>query len=98
MKGAGRALGHGPLHAVRNRLALGLHGELVTIDRQVDGLRVDPGQVEGDDELVTLPVRVHRHDGRSQRGAEQLPGQPVKLLERVGAHQHVHVPPPRLES
>src|SRR5690348_17562506 len=38
------------------------------LDRQVDGLRGDAGQLQADVEIVALPVGVHGHSGGPARG------------------------------
>src|SRR5207302_338423 len=63
-------------------------GQDVLLDGQVDGIRVDAGQVQADVEAVTPPVGIHRHRGRAGGGAEHLLGEPVQFAERVGAHEH----------
>src|SRR5690349_16127108 len=55
--------------------ALGLDGQHVPFDIEVDALLGYAGQVELDDEPVSLPPRVHRHQGRSGGGAGPLPGE-----------------------
>jgi hypothetical protein len=57
----------------------------------VERLGTNTGQVELDDEAVTLPLGVHRHHGWTRRRArtEELLGESVEVAERVGApHQH----------
>src|SRR3954468_7157742 len=52
-EGAGGPFGHGHLGAVGlGRGALGADGEHVLLDGQVDGVRVDAGQVQADEELA----------------------------------------------
>ena len=67
---------------------LGVDGEHVLFDRQVDGLRVDPGQIELNHERFTVAVGVDRHGRWSHRSAQHLLGESVKATERIGTHQH----------
>ena len=69
--------------------AVHVDGQHVALDRQVEGVGADAGHVELDDEVVALAVGVDRHGGGSSVRAEDLLGDPVELVERIGAHQHV---------
>src|ERR1700753_2006083 len=68
--------------------AFGADGQYVLLDGQVDGPRIDTGQVEVDIEAVTSPVGVHGHRGGPGGGAEHLLSEPVQFAERVRAHEH----------
>ena len=65
--------------------ALGLDRQHVALDVDVERLGTNAGQVELDDEGVALAPGVHRHHGRTRRGAgtEELLGEPVEVPERV---------------
>jgi hypothetical protein len=85
----------GPLGSQHLALAaawrpFGLDGQHVPLDVDVQGLGLDAGQVELDQERVAVSPGIHRHHGRTRRGAgtHQLLCQPVELTEGVGAHQH----------
>src|SRR5205807_9455477 len=68
----------------------GPHGEHVLLNGEVDRGGVYPGEVEVDDEAVTVAVGVHRHRGLMGRAGllgEQL-GEAVHLPVRVEAHEH----------
>jgi hypothetical protein len=70
--------------------ALGLDGQHVALDVDVDAVAADARQVELDDEPVALAPGVHRHHGGAvggARGPEQLAGKAVEVTERVGGSQ-----------
>ena len=86
---APRTLGDDHLRAVDlHRPPLGPDGEDVLLDRQVDGVSTDAGQVEVDVEGVAIAVGIHRHRGRPGGCSEELLGEPVEVTERVGTHKH----------
>ncbi len=71
--------------------ALGLDGDDVAFDVQVDPVRLDAEKVELDVEGVALAPGVHRHGrwaGQGAVAAEDLLGQAVQFTEWVGAHEH----------
>jgi hypothetical protein len=72
--------------------ALRVHGQDVALHRQVDGLRIHPGQIEVDDELLAPAEGIDRHRGGPRWRAEHLLGEPVEITERIGAHQHRFLP------
>src|SRR5579875_2014251 len=68
---------------------LSLDGEHITLHRDVYRLRVHPGQVHVDNEVVSPAVGIegHGHDGRTALGTPHLLGQAVQLPEGIGTHQ-----------
>jgi hypothetical protein len=68
--------------------ALGPHGKDVAPNIEVDLRRVHAREVEEDRERFALPVGIHRHRGRSGRGAligaGRLLGQSAEVGKRVG--------------
>ncbi|VXB89345.1 hypothetical protein CITRIK5_70169 [Citricoccus sp. K5] len=68
--------------------SLGPDSQGVALDPEIDGVRVHPGQVERDGELVTLPPGFQRHGRGPGAGAQHLLGETVKVAERIGTHQH----------
>jgi hypothetical protein len=83
-----RALGDQDLVTVaEGGLARGRDVQDVLLDGQVDRGGVHARQVELDDELVAVPIGVHR--GPAPRGLpKDLLCDLVQLAERVEAHQH----------
>jgi hypothetical protein len=55
---------------IRLPRALGGQGQDVLLHGQVDRRGIDAGQIEVDDELVALAVRVHRHGGLTGSDAD----------------------------
>ena len=90
------AFGSDPLHVVLGALAaLGFDGESAIVHADVDGARVDAGQVGVQHEMVTCPEQIHRHEARragcSGLGAKQLLGQTVDVAERVETEHGTHL-------
>ena len=78
-----------PLRVARGVLApLGPDRERAVLDVDVDGCRVDAGQVDLRDEAVTRAVEVHRHRGRGRR-AQGAAEHAVEVAEGVecGGHE-----------
>src|SRR5690606_21237053 len=98
---AGGTLCHEGLRVLGGRgAALGPHVQDIALDVQLDRLGVDAGEVEVDEELVTRPVRVHRHGGCTAGHSvpEELLREAVEVAEGVGAHEHHGHSFPRVRS
>ena len=67
---------------------LGMDGQDVLLDGQIDRRRVDAGQVELDHERLALPEGIDGHGGGTGGGAEDLLREAVEVTERIGAHEH----------
>src|ERR1035437_2358291 len=80
-----------PLAARTGRSAF--HGEHVALNVEVDVFSFHPWQVKLHNELVPIAPGIHRQGRWARGGAEDLLGEPVKLTEGIGAHQHLHHSP-----
>jgi hypothetical protein len=71
---------------------LGVHGQHVLLDGELDRIGRHAGEVELDDELVATAVGVDGHRRRPGRGSQRLLGESVEFAERIGTHQHREAP------
>src|SRR5689334_23297352 len=98
-EGAGNPFAGNQLLVLTSLLGtLRAHREHAAVHRDVDGLGVDAGQVEAEQDLVLAPDNVHRH-GRPHPGgpvgrAEGAPGAAVELHEGVERCKQHWVSPP----
>src|SRR4051794_8379013 len=63
--------------------SLGLYGEHVLLDLEVDAVGLDPGQVEVDVEAVAPPVGIDRHDAGAPVALRETVELAVELAERI---------------
>jgi hypothetical protein len=59
----------------------------VALDRDIDVTGLHARYVEGDNELVTAPQRLHGQSSRSACAGQRLLGKPVKFAKRIESHQ-----------
>ena len=67
---------------------LGLHGEHVALDGEVDRLRRDTREIEAELDRAAVADGVHRHPLGTAGLSEQLVGDAVELAEGVVSNEH----------
>ena len=85
---AARALVGEPLDALAAGGALGADGEQLTVEVDVDGARVDSGEVRVQDVQVAILVQVDGHEPGPLPSVQKVRGDAIQFAERVEKHGH----------